>query len=77
MSKTTFSGPIKSGPVQSTTGTNVQSNIADVGFTVVSQSAAVTQNALTVLGLFELEKKQSSFWTIFLASSCVDVVDSK
>ena len=44
MSKTTFSGPIKSGPVQSTTGTNVQSNIADVGFTVVSQSAAVTQN---------------------------------
>tara|TARA_R100000231_G_scaffold139222_1_gene119691 strand:- start:8 stop:493 length:486 start_codon:yes stop_codon:yes gene_type:complete len=45
MSKTTFSGPIKSGPVQSTTGTNVQSNMADVGFTVVSQSAAVTQTA--------------------------------
>ena len=45
MSKTTFSGPIKSGPVQSTTGTNVQNDIADVGFTVISQSAAVTQTA--------------------------------
>ena len=45
MGTTTFSGPIKSGPVQSTTGTNVQNDIADVGFTVISQSAAVTQTA--------------------------------
>ena len=30
MSKTTFSGPIKSGPIRSTTGINVQNDIADV-----------------------------------------------
>jgi len=45
MSKTTFSGPIKSGPISSTTGTNVQNDIADVGFTVISQSADVNQTA--------------------------------
>lgn len=45
MGKTTFSGPIKSGPVQSTTGILVQNDIADVGFVVTSQSAAVTQTA--------------------------------
>ena len=45
MGRTTFSGPIKSGPVQSTTGILVQNDIADVGFVVTSQSAAVTQTA--------------------------------
>ena len=43
MGRTTFSGPIKSGPVQNTTGILVQSDMADTGFAVTSQSAAVTQ----------------------------------
>ena len=43
MGRTTFSGPIKSGPISNTTGTNVQTNMKDVGFSVTSQSAAVTQ----------------------------------
>jgi hypothetical protein len=45
MGRTTFSGPIKSGPVQSTTGISVQNDMADTGFAVTSQSAAVTQTA--------------------------------
>ena len=45
MGRTTFSGPIKSGPISNTTGINVQTNMKDVGFTVTSQSAAVTQTA--------------------------------
>ena len=45
MGRTTFSGPIKSGPISNTTGTNVQTNMKDVGFSVTSQSAAVTQTA--------------------------------
>ena len=45
MGRTTFSGPIKSGPISNTTGINVQTNMKDVGFTVTSQSAAVKQTA--------------------------------
>ena len=45
MGRTTFSGPIKSGPISNTTGIDVQNDMADVGFAVTSQSAAVTQTA--------------------------------
>jgi len=45
MGRTTFSGPIKSGPVQNTTGISVQNDMADTGFAVTSQSAAVFQVA--------------------------------
>ena len=44
MGQTTFSGPIKAGPVSNTTGTNVQTNMKDVGSSVISQSVSVTQN---------------------------------
>jgi len=44
MGQTTFSGPIKAGPVSKTTGTNVQTNMKDVGSSVISQSVSVTQN---------------------------------
>ena len=45
MGRTTFSGPIKSGPVQNTTGISVQNDMADTGFAVTSQSADVNQTA--------------------------------
>ena len=43
MGTTTFSGPIKAGTIQNTTGTTVGTNIANVGSVVMAQSVAVTQ----------------------------------
>ena len=45
MGTTTFSGPIRAGTIRNTTGTNVQSNMANVGYTVMSQAVGVTQAA--------------------------------
>ena len=45
MGTTTFSGPIRAGTIRNTTGTNVQTNIANVGYTVMSQAVGVTQAA--------------------------------
>lgn len=44
MGTTTFSGPIKAGTIQSTTGTTVGSDMANVGSVVMAQSAAITQS---------------------------------
>ena len=43
MATTTFSGPIRAGTIKNTTGIDVQDNIANVGYVVMSQSAGVTQ----------------------------------
>jgi len=40
MGTTTFSGPIKAGPIKHTTGTTLGSNIANVGQVVMSQTFA-------------------------------------
>ncbi len=45
MGTTTFSGPIRAGTISHTTGTNVQDNIANVGYVTMSQSVGVTQAA--------------------------------
>jgi len=45
MATTTFSGPIRSGTIKNTTGTDVQNDIANVGYVTSSQSASVTQAA--------------------------------
>ena len=44
MATTTFSGPIKAGPISNTTGTTVGTNMANVGYVVMAQSAAITQS---------------------------------
>ena len=44
MATTTFSGPIKAGTIANTTGTSVGTDMANVGFVVMSQSAAITQS---------------------------------
>ena len=44
MATTTFSGPIKAGTIANTTGTTVGTDMANVGFVVMSQSAAITQS---------------------------------
>ena len=39
MATTTFSGPIKTGTIRDTTGTTVGTNVSNVGFVVMAQSA--------------------------------------
>lgn len=45
MGTTTFTGPIKAGDILYTTGTTPGTDIANVGYTVMAQSAPVTQAA--------------------------------
>ena len=44
MATTTFSGPVKAGTISNTTGTTVGTDMKNVGFTLMSQSAAITQS---------------------------------
>ena len=45
MATTTFSGPLRSGPTKITSGTNVQKDMANLGYVVLSQAVGVTQAA--------------------------------
>ena len=41
MAQTTFSGPVKAGTISQTTGTTLGSDVANVGFVVMAQSAVI------------------------------------
>jgi hypothetical protein len=41
MASTTFSGPIRAGDIRNTTGTTVGSDIANVGYVLMAQSAVI------------------------------------
>lgn len=41
MGASTFSGPLKAGPISQTTGTTVGTNVANVGFALMAQSAVI------------------------------------
>lgn len=43
MATTTFSGPLRAGEIQNTTGTTLGQDVANVGYVVMAQSSAVTQ----------------------------------
>lgn len=43
MGTTTFSGPIKAGTINATTGTTLGTDVANIGQVVMSQSQAITQ----------------------------------
>ena len=47
MATTTFSGPIKAGTLNNTTGTTVGTNMANVGSVLMSQTEKITQAAAT------------------------------
>jgi len=47
MGTTTFSGPVKAGPISVTTGTTVGTNMKNTGQVVMSQTVAVDQTATT------------------------------
>ena len=44
MGTTTFSGPVKAGTISNTTGTTAGTDMKNVGFTLMAQSAAITQS---------------------------------
>ena len=44
MGTTTFSGPIKAGPIANTTGTTVGTDVKNVGFVKMAQTAGWTQS---------------------------------
>ena len=43
MGTTTFSGPVRAGPIKYTTGTTLGTDVADIGEVVLSQKEAITQ----------------------------------
>ena len=45
MGTTTFSGPVKAGTINNTTGTTVGTDMKNVGFVVMAQSEAITEAA--------------------------------
>ena len=47
MGTTTFSGPVKAGPISQTTGTTVGTDMKNTGQVVMSQTVAVDQTAIT------------------------------
>ena len=49
MANTTFSGPIKAGPISHTTGTTVGTNVKNTGHVVMSQSAKIVYTNVTDL----------------------------
>jgi len=57
MGTTTFSGPIKAGPIKFTTGTTLGQDVADVGNVVLSQSSALTQakNGSNATGVYSTD----------------------
>jgi hypothetical protein len=42
MGTTTFSGPVKAGTIKDTTGSTVGTNVANVGFALMAQSAVIS-----------------------------------
>jgi len=47
MSRTTFSGPVRSGPIFDTSGNTLGNDVANVGNVVLAQSFPITQDGLT------------------------------
>lgn len=52
MGTTTFSGPVRAGPIKYTTGTTLGTDVADIGEVVLSQYQAITQAGPSADGVF-------------------------
>ena len=50
MGTTTFSGPIKAGPIQQTTGSDLGTNVKNIGQVVMAQSHAQSLSAGAISG---------------------------
>ena len=74
MGKTHFSGPIKAGPIQYTTGTTLGTNVADVGFVVMAQSVAFTQSATAAVTTLVLPAGSQILTVTALKTTALDGV---
>lgn len=52
MGTTTFSGPVRAGPIKFTTGTTLGTDVADIGEVVLSQYQTITQAGPDADGVF-------------------------
>jgi hypothetical protein len=72
MGTTTFSGPIKAGTIQNTTGTSLGSNVKNVGSVIMSQSSTTelthATTTATALGIIIPAKSQIIGMTIIVES---------
>ena len=60
MASTTFSGPVKSGTIKETTGTTVGTDVNNVGFVLMAQSAVIDitgTTATTTVGVIPANSK--------------------
>ena len=72
MGTTTFSGPIKAGPISNTTGTTVGTDVKNVGSVVMSQSSTTelthATTTATALGIIIPAKSQIIAVTLIIES---------
>lgn len=66
MATTTFSGPVKAGPIKETTGTTVGTDVKNTGFVLMAQSAVID-----IIGASALDQVVA---TIPAGSQIVDVI---
>ncbi|MBM3337022.1 MAG: hypothetical protein FJY60_04960 [Betaproteobacteria bacterium] len=66
MGASTFSGPLKAGPISQTTGTTVGADVANVGFVVMAQSAVID-----IIGASAADQVVA---TVPAASQIIDVI---
>ena len=66
MASTTFSGPVKAGPIKETTGTTVGTNVKNTGFVLMAQSVV-----LDIIGATAADQVVA---TIPAGSQIVDVI---
>ena len=62
MASTTFSGPVKSGTIKETTGTTVGTDVNNVGFVLMAQSAVIDitgETATTTVGVVSQQTLKS------------------
>jgi hypothetical protein len=71
MGQTTFSGPIKAGTIQNTTGTTVGEDRANVGSVVMAQSAAWSQSTTAAAtGIVIPANSQIVEISVFVNTAC-------
>jgi len=71
MGTTTFSGPVKAGNIMNTTGTTVGTDMANIGFAVMAQSAAWAQSTTAATtGIVVPANSQIVEITVYITTAC-------
>ena len=71
MANTTFSGPIKAGTIKNTTGTTVGTDVKNVGFVKMAQTASWTQSTTAAdTGIVVPANSQVVDVQIYITTAC-------